>query len=262
MFSFGGPDARARHLRELRKARTRARSWGVWAATLFGSAAVAVPYAGLGLPDIIWAGAAGGATAMAALRWRDHRELAAAPVPLPEPQRDLTIGQRLAPLLGPRLGPLVDRPHRVALPAGSPGTEAAQRLNNAARVLPQMLDRLGPYRGELPAEAESAHAALRDLANRITLVERTMASAAPEARPGLLAARDELLVRFTEGVDAYEALTTAAAECVAAVARGGEDTLSTRLTEAADRLAGLSYGLNAVQDANPANPAFGVPRWQ
>ncbi|SHM43968.1 phage shock envelope stress response protein PspM [Cryptosporangium aurantiacum] len=248
MFSFNGPDARARHLRDLRKARNRARAWGVWAATVGGSALVAVPYAGLGLPDILWAGAAGGATAMALLRRRDHRELAAAPVPEPEVRRALTIGQRLAPLLGPRFGALIDHPHRVVLPAGSPGAEAAQRLNNAARVLPQMLDRLGPYRGQLPAEAESAHVALRDLGNRLALVERTLASAAPEARPALLAARDDLVARFVEGVDAYEALTTAAAECVAAVSRGGEDSVSVRLTEAADRLAGMSYGLNTVHE--------------
>ncbi|GAA3384417.1 phage shock envelope stress response protein PspM [Cryptosporangium minutisporangium] len=255
MFTFGGPDARARHLRELRKARNRARAWGVWAATVGGSTLVAVPYAGLGLPDILWAGAAGGAAAMAVLRRRDHRELAAAPVPEPEVRRDLTIGQRIAPLLGPRLGALIDHPHRVVLPAGSPGADAAQRLNNAARVLPEMLDRLGPYRGQLPAEAESAHAALRDLGKRLGLVERTLASAAPEARPPLLAARDELVVRFVEGVDAYEALTMAAAECVAAVARGGENSVSLRLTEAADRLAGVAFGLNTVHDI--ARPAEG-----
>ena len=251
MLSFGqGPDARERHLRALRKTRNRARAWGVWAATVGGSALVAVPYAGLGLPDIFWAGAAGGATAMAVLRRRDHREPAAAPVPEPALRRDLTIGQRLAPLLGPRFGALIDQPHKVVLPVGSPGFDAAQRLNNAARGLPQMLDRLGPYRGQLPAEAESAHVALRDLGNRLGLVERTLATAAPEARPTLIAARDELVARFTEGVDAYEALTTATAECVAAVARGGENSVSMRLTEAADRLAGVSYGLNVVHDTN------------
>lgn len=255
-FAGGGPDARERHLRMLRKARNKARAWGVWAATVGGGALVAVPYAGLGLPDIVWAGAAGGATAMAVLRRRDYRELAAAPVPEPEVRRDLTIGQRLAPLLGPRFGALIDRPHQVVLPVTSPGFDAAQRLNNAARVLPQMLDRLGPYRGQLPAEAESAHVALRDLGNRLALVERTLGSAAPEARPSLIAARDELVGRFVEGVDAYEALTTATAECVAAVSRGGEDSLSVRLTEAADRLAGLSYGLNTVHETNARR---GVP---
>lgn len=255
MFSFGS-DARSRHLREVRRIRSRARAWAVWAATVGGSALVAVPYAGLGLPDIFWAGAAGGAGAMASLRWRDYRALAAAPVPAADPPRDLTIGQRLAPLLGPRFGPLVDQPRRVSLPAGSVGADAAQRLNAAARVLPSLLDRLGPYRGELPGEAESAHRALRDLGHRLGLVERTLTVAAPEARPGLVAARDELLVRFADGVDAYEALTTAAAECVAAVARGGQTTVSTRLTDASDRLAGVSHGLNTVHDTNTA---YGVP---
>lgn len=259
MFSISGllgPDARTKHLRDLRRTRGRARGWAVWAATLTGAAAVAVPYAGLGLPDIGWAGAAGGALAMAVLRRQDYRELAAAPVPAALPHRDLTLGQRLAPLLGPKWGPLVDHPHRVTLPSGSPGADAARRLNDAAGVLPSLLDRLGPHGGELPAEAETAHRALRDLGNRLGLVERTLKVARPEARPGLLRARDELVARFTDGVDAYEALTAAAAECVAAIARGGETGVSARLTEAADRLAGLSHGLNTVHDTNTA---YGVP---
>ena len=217
---------------------------------------MAVPYAGLGLLDIGWAGAAGGALAMAVLRRQDYRELAAAPVPAALPHRDLTLGQRLAPLLGPKWGQLVDHPHRVALPAGSPGAEAAQRLNAAAGVLPSLLDRLGPHAGELPVEAETAHRSLRDLGSRLALVERTLKAARPEARQNLLRARDELVIRFADGVDAYEALTTAAAECVAAMARGGETGVSERLTDAAYRLAGLSHGLNTVHDTNTA---YGVP---
>jgi hypothetical protein len=253
-----GPDARARHLREVRKARTRARAWGVWAATLGGAAAVALPYAGLGLPDIGWAGAAGGAIAMAVLRRRDYREISAAPVPAALPQRDLTFGQRIAPLLGPKWGPLVDQPHRVVLPAGSPGAEAAQRLNSAARVLPPLLDQLGPYAEELTVEAETAHRTLRDLGGRLALIERTLKVAKPEARANLLVGRDEVAARFVDGVDAYEALTSAAGECVAAMSRGGggEAGVSERLTEAADRLAGMSYGLNSVHDTNTA---YGVP---
>jgi hypothetical protein len=185
---------------------------------------------------------------MAVIRRQDYRELSAAPVPAALPQRDLSLGQRIAPLLGPKWGALVDHPHRVVLPVGSPGANAAQRLNNAARVLPPLLERLGPHAGELPQESEAAHQALRDLGHRLGLVEKSIPLAAPESQPNLLRARDELVARFGEGVDAYEGLTTAAAECVAAVARGGETGVSEQLTAAADRLAGLAHGYNTVHD--------------
>ncbi|MGW5673216.1 phage shock envelope stress response protein PspM, partial [Micromonospora sp. NPDC003776] len=52
-------DERARHFRRLRRLRRSARRWSVLAGGLGGAAAVLTPYAGLGLPDAAWAGAAG-----------------------------------------------------------------------------------------------------------------------------------------------------------------------------------------------------------
>ena len=61
-------DERARHFRRLRRLRNSARRWSVLAGGLGGAAAVLTPYAGLGLADAAWAGAAGSAIAVAACR--------------------------------------------------------------------------------------------------------------------------------------------------------------------------------------------------
>lgn len=74
-------DERARYFRELRRLRRGARRWTVLGGGLTGAAAVLTPYAGLGLPDAAWAGAAGSAVALAAWRWLDLRAHAARPAP-------------------------------------------------------------------------------------------------------------------------------------------------------------------------------------
>ncbi|MGW1449167.1 phage shock envelope stress response protein PspM, partial [Micromonospora sp. NPDC002411] len=72
-------DERTRYFRRLGRLRRSARRWSVLAGGLGGAAAVLTPYAGLGLPDAAWAGAAGSAVALAAWRWIDVRALAAQP---------------------------------------------------------------------------------------------------------------------------------------------------------------------------------------
>src|SRR5262245_34914724 len=74
-------DARAKHLRRLRRLRRSARGWSVRAGLLVGATAVLVPYRGLGLPDAFWAAAAGGSIVITAWRWLDLRAFAAQPVP-------------------------------------------------------------------------------------------------------------------------------------------------------------------------------------
>src|SRR5262245_25933813 len=76
-------DARAKHLKRLRRLRRSARAWSVRAGLLIGATAVLVPYQGLGWTDAIWASLAGGSIALTAWRWMDLRELAAQPVPDP-----------------------------------------------------------------------------------------------------------------------------------------------------------------------------------
>jgi hypothetical protein len=261
-------DPRVQHLRAIHRRLAGARKWSVTAAAVTGSALVALPYAGIGAPDIAWAGAAGGSLAVAVWRWRDYRALAAQPVPASLPAGPaLSLGQRMAPLVrvapmfGPVLGPLIDRPRRIVVPSSSPAADAARRLNAAAAVLPQLLTRLGEHAGDLGAESDAALQALRDLAARLSLVERSLRVVAPDARDTVLAARGVLVARFDEGVTAYERLASAAAECVAALSRGGEEaalsrggdgTAAARLTEAAEALAGLAHGLTTVHETNRA----------
>ena len=52
-------DERTRYFRRLRRLRRSARRWSVLGVGLGGAAAVLTPYAGIGLPDAVWAAAAG-----------------------------------------------------------------------------------------------------------------------------------------------------------------------------------------------------------
>ncbi len=232
-----------------------AQVWTVWAGIFGGAAAVAVPYAGLGAPDIGWAGAAGGAITFSVLGWREHRRLAAAPVPPPAPHRPPAqrIARRLGPLVGPALTAIVDRPRRIPVRRSSAAAPAVNRLNDASRTLPQILDKLGPGAGDTAREAAGAHAALRQLAVRITVVEKTLPLSPAESRDGLLDVRAGLVAQLDQGVEAYERLGAAAAECVAAMARGGDTVAISRLTEATFALRGLAQGLTEIKDQNGAH---------
>jgi hypothetical protein len=236
----------------LRRSRTAARAWTVWAGALGSAAAVAIPYAGLGWPDIGWAGSAGGAITFAVLRWRDHLAVRAAPIPPPLPHRPPAqrIARRLTPIVGPALSAIAERPRRVAVRRSSAAAPAVDRLNYATRTLPKLLDKLGPSAGDTAREAAGAHAALRQLAARVSVVEKTLAVAPAESRNALLEVRSSLVDQLNYGVEAYEQLGGAAAECVAALARGGDSLAVRRLTEATDVLRGLAQGLTEVKDHN------------
>ena len=260
---FRPKDPRARHLRLVRRSRAAAQAWTVWAATIGGSAAVAVPYAGLGWLDIGWAGGAGGSIAFAVLAWREHRTLRRAPVPAAPPYRPPAqrIASRLAPLVGPGLSAFVDRPRRVQVRRSSAAAPVVDRLNQTARVMPGLLDSLGPHAGDTASEAHAAHTALRQLAVRVSVIEQTVPVAPAESREVLLDVRTGLVDQLDQGVRAYEALAGAAAECVAALARGGdgvggESLAVRRLTEAGDALRGLAAGLTEINDQNTA---YGMP---
>jgi hypothetical protein len=230
-------DPHAAHRRGLRRSRRRARRATVTAAAFAGAAAVALPYAGLGLPDLAWAAAAGGTAAAGVLRWREDRALRALPVPPPQ----------LAP--GPVRAAAVRSAWvvtgQVAARFGARGSSAApllRRLDRASRAMVAVADRLGPVAAELRTEAVHGERDLRTAAGRLVAVERAVAVAPPDARLRLDEGVRALRAGLTDGVAAYERLVAAAAECVVADA-AGQGPPAHRLAEAADALRGLAAGL-------------------
>ncbi|HEX2419568.1 MAG TPA: hypothetical protein VHJ83_15825 [Micromonosporaceae bacterium] len=245
-------DPRVRHLRRLYRMRRATRRWTVSAAALFGAAAVLVPYAGVGPGDAGWAAAAGGSAALAVFRWLDYRRAAALPVP--EPSINPTgTGSGLDRLLrshplGRTISDELHR-HRERLVFRDSGAATAwQRLERASRAMPALAERLPDSAADAAAEGLAVEAVLRDLAHRIVDVERGLAAAPADTREPLRQARDVLVAHLTEGVDAYERLVAAAAECVAEGARTVDNSAVHRLTEATERLVGLASGLGELRD--------------
>lgn len=253
---FGEPDPRAAHLRRLRRARAGARRWTVLAATLAGSAAVAVPYAGLGWVDVIWAGAATGSVAVLAHRRSDARALDRLPVPPPPTPRPVI------PLRTPRALRRLGTGRLVL--HGSAAAAPSHRLDRASGALPGLLSRVAHAETgrSAAAEADAAEDVLRDLAGRVLVVEQAVRVTPPASRAALQAAAAALAERLSDGVEAYEGLVAAAAGCVAASAAvgvgGGVDAFAVRrLQDAADSLAGLAGGLTEVAGAVPMRHATG-----
>jgi hypothetical protein len=244
-------DPRARHFRRLRRLRRSARRWSVLAGGLGGAAAVLTPYAGLGLPDAFWAGLAGACGAFAFWRWSDLRALAAQPAPEPP---DPALAGEQARL---RLVAAVQR-----LPAGRNalaevrrqrarfnlrGSAAAGpwgRLDRASLTLGGLSGRLGGPAESAVLEAAVAERGLRDLAHRVSTVERALRFAPQDARPALEEAHGALVAQLTGGVAAYERLVAAAAGYVAEDGRAEiEHPATARLAEAADMLRNVAAGL-------------------
>lgn len=254
-------DERTRHLRRLRRQLRGARRWSVLAGMLGGASAVLVPYAGLGLPDAFWVAGAGGAMTLALWRWKDYRELAAQPVP---------------PALDPAEAAALMRRRIVAAVGSLPAGESAiaevrrqrarlryrglavaplwQRLDRAALTFAGISGRLGGAAAAAVLDAVTAERSLRELVERTATVERTMRVAPAESRDLLGTAHTDLMGQLSEGVTAYERLVAAAAGYLAEDGRTGAkylDSATTRLTEAADLLRGVSAGLAELRGMTP-----------
>ncbi|MFC4145398.1 hypothetical protein ACFO0M_03945 [Micromonospora mangrovi] len=244
-------DERARHFRRLRRLRRSARRWSVLAGGLGGAAAVLTPYAGLGLPDAAWAGAAGSAIAVTVWRWLDLRALAAVPAPPAlEPAeaaarsraRLVSAVERLP--VGPGVLAEVRRVRARFALRGTTAADAWARLDRAALTLAGMAGRLTGLAEPAVREAADADRSLRDLAGRVASVERALALAPAEARPPLAEAHGTLVAQLDAGVAAYERLVVAAAGYVAEDARpSGPHPAASRLTEATDLLHGVASAL-------------------
>jgi hypothetical protein len=265
-------DERTRHLRRLRRRRRSAQRWSVLAGTLGGGTAVLVPYAGLGLPDAVWAAAAGGSVVLALWRWRDARELAAAPVPPPpDPALAATIArQRIAAAVrrlpaGQAALEEFDR-HRTRLRLrGLSVAPLWHRLDRAALTLSGLAGRLGGPCEDAVLEAAVAERSLRELAERAASVEKALRFAPEDSRAMLTTAHGELIEELADGVTAYERLVAAAAGYLAedgriAIGYGypGRPAMhpaTARLTEAAELLRAVSMGLSELRTmGNPSAP--------
>ncbi|MGC9666437.1 phage shock envelope stress response protein PspM [Planosporangium sp. 12N6] len=245
-------DPRARHFRQLHRLRRSARGWTVRAGLFTGAAAVLLPYHGLGLPDALWAAAAGGSLAMAGLRWAEVRSFAALPAPPPpdpalaaeRTRRGLESLVRRLPAGESVLDEVRRQRDRVRL-RGTAVAPAWQRLDRAAAVLAGLSGRLDGPAEPAVQEAAVAERALRDLAERAAGVERAARLAPGEA---LTRAHAELVAQFEEGVAAYEQLVGAAAGYVAEDGRPvGENVAAGRLREATDLLRGIAAGLSELR---------------
>ncbi|MEV0720468.1 hypothetical protein [Asanoa sp. NPDC050611] len=252
-------DERARYFRRLRRLRRSARRWSVVGAGFAGAAAVLTPYAGLGLPDAAWAAAAGGSLVLAGWRWADLRRFGAQPAP--EPADPALAAQRSrarllaavesAPGGRAALTEVRRQRGRFAL-RGSSAAPAWDRLDRASTTLSGLSPRLTGMGGSAVLEAAVAEESLRDLAHRVTGVEKALQFAPPDAKQGLTEAQRDLTQQLNEGVSAYERLVAAAASYVAEDGRMGAAHPSiARLTEASDLLRGVASGLAEVRGMTP-----------
>lgn len=236
-------DERARHLKRLRRLQRSARSWSVRAGLLVGATAVLVPYRGLGLPDALWAAAAGGSIAVTVWRWIDYRALAAEPVPAPSDpmlagaqarQRIANAVRRLP--VGRTVVDEFERQRALLRFRGLSMAEFWRRLDRASAMLSTIAHRLGEAAESTIVEAVSAERALRDLCERLAVVERTLQMGPASA--SLQPTHQAMTAQLESGVEGYEQFVAAAVGCVA------EDTSATvNLAEATAFLRGVAEGL-------------------
>ncbi len=246
-------DSRTRHLRRLRRLRNSARRWSVLAGVFGGASVVLVPYKGLGWPDAIWTALFGGSAALAWWRFSDRRELAAQPVPEPDPVGFWGplhhVGAAMARFPAGQ-GALAElrRLQSRGRARGSSTVAAFSRLDVAARTMAGLTSRLGPAASSVVLDATAAEQALRDLGERTAAVERGCRIAPNDQR--LTASHAELLRQFTDGVSAYEQLVAAAAGCVAEDGCTSVDSTALgRLREATDLLRGMADGFREFRPA-------------
>jgi hypothetical protein len=243
-------DERARYGRRLRRLRRAARRWSVTAGVLGGATVVLTPYAGLGLIDAVWAGAAGGSLVLAGWRWIDYRELAAQPAPDPAVAADRARGWIESFVGGLPFGhEVVTGLRRQADRSWLRGSAVApgwRRLDRAAAVLVGLPLRPDGPAEDVGADAASAEKGLRALARRAAAVERGLPYGGSSEALGALVAQ------FEQGVTAYEELVGAAVAYVAEEVRLTPDDHPSvsRLTEATDLLRGMVLGFSELRHNN------------
>ncbi len=248
-------ETRDQRFRRLRRARRAFRRWTVLGAGLTGATAVLTPYAGLGLPDAAWAGAAGVSVALAVFRWRDYRALAAAPLPAARPPQasgeSARAAIRAALGVSPTARAALDEMGRRASRRRFRDSSAAPawaRLDAAAAALTDLHGPLGEQVSDALQEASAGERSLRELAGRILTVERALRFAGPDTRQPLAESHALLMVRLEDGVSTFERLVAAAAASVAENGVTDDEIAGIRLADAADRMAAFAQGLSELRD--------------
>jgi hypothetical protein len=254
-------------LKRLRRRLRAARRWSVWAGLFGGAAAVLVPYQGLGPLDAIWAGLFGGSALLATFRWIDYRKMSAA---LPQESNQLALhgtaalsleAQTVAGELARRV-----RSKRESVQfRRSAANPAFSRLVAATRAFDDLAPRLSGPAADILPDVRGAAGALRELAEQVRGLERSIA-VAPADRQGSLGSSHRALVeRLESGVEDYEDMVGAAAQVVAeqsalnSVTHPGGDLTRQRLAEATEQLRGFAEAVGEMRDFHERNDPHRMP---
>jgi hypothetical protein len=246
-------DERTRHLRRLSRLRRGARRWTVLAGGLTGVSVVLLPYQGIGAADAVWVGLAGASVVLAGWRWSDARALAAQPVP--DPPDPAYAGDRWLSVLGQlpggyQLAENIRRQRTRGALRGSAAASAWERLDRSARTMRSLAERLRADEAGALREAVGVERELRELTNRVASLEEALQLAPAEAQPPLQELRADHLRQLEQGVAAYEQFVVAAAGYVSESARvAGPRPATASLTDATDRLRGVTAGLSELRDS-------------
>ncbi|QSB04300.1 phage shock envelope stress response protein PspM [Natronoglycomyces albus] len=233
--------------RRLHRSLSAAKSWTVFTGIFTACGAFFIPYSGVTATDGVWVGLVGLSGTMALIRWGDYRRTSKAmphirdslalygPAGIREEARtwksELAGTMRVARERKHYRGSLAWKPYQRLVAATETAEGLAKQLDpseSASKVLQSVSD-TGP--------------ALRELAERIRGLEKTMAVAPAEQKKRLKLSRQTLLNRLESGVSAYEEMVVAAGECLSeqrgladALETVGEDPTLNRLSDAALQL--------------------------
>ncbi|MGH8793449.1 MAG: phage shock envelope stress response protein PspM [Stackebrandtia sp.] len=258
--------AAPQQLKRLRRRLRSARRWTVVAGLFGGVAATAVPYSGLGAFDAVWTGLFGASAMFSVMRWMDYRRMSKA---LPAESEQLALhgtaalaaeAQTIAGALAEKVrGKRVAASYRHSAAAG-----AHFRLEQAGRILVDLAPRLGDPAKDNLAELRHSEQSLRELAEQIRGVEKSVSLTAPQHRAALTAKKDAMTARLNAGVAAYEEAVAAAAQCVAEQAAldgvvVGQDVTLERLIDATQKLRGHAEAVGEMHDMHrpPPPPRLG-----
>ncbi|ADD43906.1 phage shock envelope stress response protein PspM [Stackebrandtia nassauensis] len=250
-FGSGVPQSVKRLRRRLRSARR----WSVMAGIFGGASGVLVPLGGLSGWDAIWTALFGGSAVLAAFKWTDYRKLAKA---LPAENEQLAVygtaalsaeAQNIAGAIAGKV-----RRGRMAVQyRNSAASHGWQRLEAAALAFDEIAPRLAGPAADTLVDVRESQRALRDLADQIRSVEKSVNITPPDRRGSLTETHGLMVERFETGVSAYEDLVGAAAQVVAEQGAldgvvSGEDPTMTRLNEATSKLSGLAEGIGQMRE--------------